>query len=120
MSSAVDTLLTICHNVHQDPITTSQNTMQRNEDLEDTLAAMEADNGVTIPHKPAVAIMNGASPIQAFRDYRGLTLQELSNRTNLSSSYLSEIERGRKAGSISALTRIAKALGTTIDTLVDV
>ena len=65
-------------------------------EVEDTLAAMEADNGVTIPHEPAVAIMNGASPIQAFRDYRGLTLKELSNRTNLSMSYLSEIERGRK------------------------
>ena len=71
--------------------------IERNEDLEDTLAAMEADNGVTIPHEPAVAIMNGASPIQAFREYRGLTLQELSNRTNLSISYISEIERGRKA-----------------------
>ena len=91
--------------------------MQRNEDLEDTLAAMEADNGVTIPHEPAVAIMNGASPIQAFRECRGLTLKELSKLTNLSSSYLSEIERGRKAGSISALARIADALGTTVDAL---
>ena len=94
--------------------------IERNEDLEDTLAAMEADNGVTIPHEPAVAIMNGASPIQAFREYRGLTLLELSNRTNLSISYVSEIERGRKSGSIPALTRIADAFGTTVDVLIDV
>ena len=94
--------------------------IERNEDLEDTLAAMEADNSITIPHEPAIAIMNGASPIHAFREYRGLTLQELSNRTNLSVSYLSEIERGRKPGSISALARIATALSTTVDALVSV
>lgn len=93
--------------------------VERNEELEDILAAIEADSGVTIPHEPAVAIMNGASPIQAFREYRGLTLQELSNRTNLSISYLSEIERGRKSGSISALARIAATLGTTVDILID-
>ena len=92
--------------------------IERNEDLEDTLAAIEANNGVRIPHEPAVAIMNGASPIRAFREYRGLTLQELSNGTNLSISYLSEIERGRKAGSVSALSKIAAALGTTLDALV--
>ena len=90
------------------------------EDLEDTLAAIVAEDDVRIPHEPAMAIVNGASPIRAFRQYHGLTLQELSNRTNLSTGYLSEIERGRKAGSVSALARIAKALGTTIDALVSV
>ena len=33
--------------------------------------------------------------------------------------YLSEIERGRKPGSTSALARIARALGATIDVLVN-
>ena len=92
--------------------------MQLNEDLEDTLAAIEADNGVRIPHEPAVAIINGTRPIRAYRGYRGLTLQELSNQTNLSTSYLSEIERDRKSGSIPALTRIATALDATIDVLI--
>ena len=95
-------------------------TLERSEDLEDILAAIEADDGVRIPHEPAVAMMNGATPIQAFREYRGLTLQELSDGTGLAVSYISEIERGRKSGSVSALTRIAKALGTTIDALVSV
>ena len=92
--------------------------MQLNEDLEDTLAAIEADDGVRVPHEVALAIMNGASPIQAFREYRGLTLQELSNETNLSTSYLSEIERGRKSGSVAALARITAALDATLDILI--
>ena len=92
--------------------------MQLNEDLEDTLAAIEADDGVRVPHEVALAIINGGRPIRAYREYRGLTLQELSNRTGLAISYISEIERGRKSGSVSALARIATALGTTLDVLV--
>ena len=92
--------------------------MQLNEDLEDTLAAIDADDGVRVPHEVDVAIINGRRPIRAYREYRGLTLQELSNQTNLSTSYLSEIERDRKSGSIPALTRIATALYATVDVLI--
>ncbi len=66
----------------------------------------------------ALAIINGKRPIVAFRNHQGVTLQELSERTGLAVGYLSEIERGRKPGSVSALARIADALGTTIDVLV--
>ena len=92
--------------------------IERNSELEDRLAAIDADDGVRIPHAVALAIINGKRPIVAFRNYQGVTLQELSERTGLAVSYLSEIERGRKAGSTSALARIAGALGTTIDVLV--
>ena len=79
------------------------------------LAALEADDGVRVPHEVALAIMDGKRPILAFRNYHGLTLQELSERTGLAVSYLSEIERGIKPGSTSALARIANALGTATD-----
>ena len=39
-------------------------------------------------------------------------------RAAISLGYLSEIERGRKPGSVAAMTRVADALGTTIDALV--
>ena len=91
--------------------------VERNSELEDRLAAIDADDGVRIPHEVALAIINGKRPIVAFRNYQGVTLQELSERTGLAVSYLSEIARGRKPGSASALARIAGALGTTIDVL---
>ena len=65
----------------------------------------------------ALAIFRGKSPVLAFRSHLGLTLRELSERTGIAASYLSEIERGHKPGSASALARIAGALGTKIDTL---
>ena len=91
--------------------------IERNSRLEDLLAARDADDGVRVPHQVALAIMRGQSPILAFRDHQGMTLREMSERTGIASGYLSEIERGLKPGSASALARIAGALGTTIDVL---
>lgn len=90
----------------------------RTEELEDTLAARMADDGSRIPHEVALAIMDGERPVVAYRRHRGLTLRQLAARTGLAVGYLSEIERGLKPGSTSALSRIADAVGTTIDTLV--
>ncbi len=92
--------------------------IDRNDDLQDRLAAVEADDGVRIPHAVAVAIMRGESHISAFRAHRGVTLRDLAQETGISASYLSEIERGLKTGSLDALTRIARAFDTTVDALV--
>ncbi len=93
--------------------------IERNIQLEDMLAAQDADDGVRVPHNVALDIMRGKSPILAFRNHRGLTLRELSEKTGVAAGYISEIERGLKPGSTSALARIAGALGTTIDVLVN-
>ena len=92
--------------------------LTRKEELEERLAALEADDGNRIPHEVALAIMRGESPFVAFRHHLGITLRELSKQTGIVASYLSEIERGLKPGSAATLSRIADALGTTIDTLI--
>ena len=88
-----------------------------NTELEDYIAALKADDGSRIPHPVALAIIRGDSPLSAFRSYRRLTLRELSQATGLAASYISEIERGVKPGSVRALGRLADALDTTIDAL---
>ena len=96
--------------------------LDRNSELEDAVAALVAlvaDDGVRVPHQVALAIINGERPMAAYRKHQGVRLQELSEKTGLAVSYLFEIERGRKAGSAAALSRIANALGTTIDVLVN-
>ena len=92
--------------------------IERAHDLEDKLAAAEAADAARVPHAVALAIMGGTSPVRAFRNHRGLTLRDLSGRAGISLGYLSEIERGRKRGSVAAMTRVADALETTIDALV--
>ena len=92
----------------------------KKEELEDLLAARDADDGNRIPHDVALAIMNGASPCAAFRKHFGVTLRDLSEKTGVATSYLSEIERGLKPGSASVLSRLAGVFGTTIDALVEI
>ena len=91
--------------------------VERNEELEDMLAARDSDDGSRIPHEVALAIMNGENPCVAFRKHLGITLRELSRQTGISASYLSEIERGLKSGSAHALSQLAGVFATTIDVL---
>jgi transcriptional regulator with XRE-family HTH domain/uncharacterized RmlC-like cupin family protein len=48
--------------------------------------------------------------IKSLRTQQGMTLAELGERTNLSTSYLSQIERDKTSPSLSTLETIAKAL----------
>ena len=89
----------------------------QNAELEDYVAALKADDGSRIPHPVALAIIRGDRPLSAFRSYRGLTLRQLAEATGLAPGYISEIERGVKPGSVSALSRLAAALDTRIDVL---
>ena len=61
----------------------------RKEELEDRLAAVDADDGSRIPHEVALAIMRGESPFVAFRNHLGVTLRDLAVRTGIAASYLS-------------------------------
>ena len=93
--------------------------VERNGLLEDILAARDADDGIRIPHQVALEIFRGKGPVLAFRNHKGLTLRQLSEETGIAAGYISEIERGVKPGSTSALVRLASALDTTIDVLVN-
>lgn len=48
------------------------------------------------------------SPIRILRDYHSMTQQDLANAAKLSRPYLTEIETGKKDGSIRALRQIAQ------------
>jgi transcriptional regulator with XRE-family HTH domain len=53
----------------------------------------------------------GLSRIRALRQERGLSLGTLGDRTGLSKSYLSKVERGHSTPSIAAALKISDALG---------
>ena len=93
--------------------------LERSDRLEAMLAAGDADAGARVPHEVALDILRGTGPIRAYRRHQGLTLRELSERSGIAVGYLSEIERRRRPGTMSAWAAIAKALGTTIDVLVN-
>jgi len=76
--------------------------LNHKRELEDRLAALEAEDGSRVPHEVAVAIIRGQSPILAYRNHLGMTLRDLSKCTGIGASYLSEIEQRHKPVSVSA------------------
>ena len=52
--------------------------------------------------------------LRALRRFRRCTLRTIAERSGLSESFLSQVERGRSSASIASLRRIAEALGVSI------
>lgn len=57
------------------------------------------------------------SPVKIIRKHRGLTQVELAKKSGLSRPYLTEIETGKKDGSIRAIKALAEALDVTVGQL---
>ena len=55
------------------------------------------------------------SRIREVRKSQNITLKTISQATGLSESYLSQVERGTCAASVSSLKKIAKVLKTDMD-----
>lgn len=53
-------------------------------------------------------------PVKILRKFRGMTQNELAAAAAISRPYLTEIETGRKTGSISAMQAIASALSVDV------
>jgi transcriptional regulator with XRE-family HTH domain len=60
-----------------------------------------------------------AQNIRTLRTKRAVTLQQLSNLTGLTRSYLSKLERSKKAPPYSTLNRVARALGVDVSYLIN-
>ena len=56
--------------------------------------------------------------LPVLRQHRGLKLQDLATRIGRSKAYLSEIECGKKTGSVRVLRAIARTLDVDLDDLV--
>lgn len=68
-----------------------------------------------IPAEIVNRLIAGESPVKVWRSHRSMTLRGLAARADLCAPYLSEIESGKKKGSLSAVKRIAAALDVDLD-----
>lgn len=71
-----------------------------------------------IPGEVTYAILDGANPIRVWREYRGLTQQQLAEASGISVPYLSQIESGKRKGRTEVLAAIAKELDISLDDVV--
>lgn len=62
-------------------------------------------------------VMEEVTPVAILRKRQALSLALLAERVGLSPSYLSEIEKGRKNGSVAALEKLAVFFNVRVDDL---
>ncbi len=77
-----------------------------------------AEGEELVPSTITYAILDGGNPIRVWRDYRGLTQQQLAEKVGISKPYLSQLESGKRAGTTEVLNTIAHALDLTLEDLV--
>lgn len=99
--------------------------LEQAEELEDirdydaVKAALERGEDELIPGEVVYAILDGENPIKVWREYRGLTQQQLADTVGISKPYLSQIETGKRTGTTEILSAIAKALDVSLDDVVE-
>lgn len=79
---------------------------------------MQARGGEPMSLERAKRILDGENPVRVWREYRGLPLRAPAARAGIGASYLSEIERSMKPGSVEAYKALADALDTSVHGLV--
>jgi DNA-binding XRE family transcriptional regulator len=84
-------------------------------DFDEISAAIERGDEELIPAEVVNAILDGKSPVKVWREYRGLTQQQLADTAKISKPYLSQIETGKRTGATNVLAAIAKALDVSLE-----
>ena len=82
-------------------------------------AALPEGRATTFPHEVISAELDGGHPLQAWRNYRGLTQRKLAERAGVMRDLIAQIETRKRQGSVETLSRLAAALGVPIDALVE-
>jgi DNA-binding XRE family transcriptional regulator len=61
----------------------------------------------------------GESPIKLWREHRGLTQQDLADKAGISKPYISQIESGKRQGTVETIAAIARVLNVPLDVLTE-
>jgi ribosome-binding protein aMBF1 (putative translation factor) len=94
------------------------------EDMADIAAYDEAKHKLAagedelIPSEMVERLFSDESCVRVWREHRGLTVKDLAQAALISPSYLSQIETGRREGTLETMARLARALKVDLDDLV--
>ena len=88
--------------------------LQDIRDYDEAKKAIESGEELT-PSQVTYAILDGENPIKVWREYRGLSQQQLVDAASISKPCLSKIESGECTGDPDVLDAIAKALDLSLD-----
>lgn len=78
---------------------------------------LDAVMAEALPVEAVMRIADGEHRLRVWREHRGFTVRALASAASVSPSYITEMETGKKPGSVRATGRLAKALGIRLDVL---
>lgn len=91
------------------------------EDARDMIRADRAlaESDIRYPAEVVDSLIEGKSPVAAWRRYRGMTQVELAARSGVTQAAISGMERGSGGdiGSVKTRRAVARALGVTLDAI---
>ena len=71
-----------------------------------------------IPAEVVYALLDGANSIRVWREHRGVSQAQLASMAGISASYLSQLESGKRDGTMEVLSAVSAALDVTLDDLI--
>jgi DNA-binding XRE family transcriptional regulator len=83
-------------------------------------AAVEAGQEVLLPKAVVGRLAAGDNPIRVLREWRDMTQAELAHRVGIRQGYLSDLESGKRKGTVILHQKFARALGVPIDLLLPI
>lgn len=92
--------------------------LQDIRDYDSVKTAIERGKEELVPGEVTFALLDGENPVKVWREYRGLTQQQLAEVAEISTLYLSQIEARRQTGTTEVLLAVAKALKVTLADIV--
>ncbi len=72
----------------------------------------------TVPSQVVNRLLDGDNPIRVWREFRGLTQQQLAEQCGITESDLQQLESGMREVRVQTLSRVANALHVMIDDIV--
>ena len=79
---------------------------------------LAAEEEEFLPAEFVDRLLGGVNKVLAWREYRGLSAKDLAEAAGITQAYLSQIETGKRDGTISTMKKIAEALKVDLDDLV--
>lgn len=92
--------------------------LQDVRDYDEIKLALANGEEELVPGEVTYALLDGGNPIRVWREYRGLTQQQVADEAGISKPYLSQLESGQRKGTTEVLAGVAKALNVLLDDLV--
>ncbi len=94
------------------------------EDAEDAAAVRRFEEKFAageeefIPAEYVYRMLDGENKVAVWREFRKMTSKQLADTAGITQGYLSQIETGKRDGTVGTMKKIAEALGVSIDDLV--